>query len=90
MRLLIFLLVMLFSGFAWSQGREGESLDAAFDKTGDGLVDAADWGKMSEEEKAAYANASIRALGEDLDTGPDNGVRRSQQYLNGLRSVYEK
>ncbi|MFQ5346209.1 MAG: hypothetical protein ACE5DZ_09680 [Mariprofundus sp.] len=64
-------------------------MDVTFDKTGDGLVDAADWGKMSEEEKAAYADASIGELGENIDTGSEGGTSRSRQYLDGLKSVYE-
>ncbi len=83
---LLFILVLL-TGI--SEAQEGAPLDVTFDKTGDGLVDAADWGKMSEEEKAAYANASIGELGENIDTEPEGGASRSRQYLDGLKSVYE-
>lgn len=67
---------------------EPESVDARFDKTGDKLVDAADWKKMSEDEKAAYARESVISLGEDPDALLDGGKTRAQQYLQGLRDVY--
>ena len=65
-----------------------ESVDVRFDKTGDGLVDASDWKQMSETEKEAYARESLEALGEDPDL-PLTGKDRTQQYLEGLRSVYK-
>jgi hypothetical protein len=65
------------------------SPDARFDKTGDGLVDAADWAKMSEKEKEDYARASLKALGEDPDAQVGNGQTRLQRYLAGLRAVYQ-
>lgn len=64
------------------------SPDAKFDKTGDGWVDAADWKKMTPEERAAYARASVRALGQDPDAGVGGGKTRADQYLDGLESVY--
>lgn len=66
-----------------------ESPDARFDKTGDGLVDAADWARMSEKEKRAYARASLEALGEDPDALVGKGKKtRLDLYLEGLRAVY--
>ena len=66
------------------------SVDAQFDNTGDDLVDASDWVKMSDAEKLSYAKASLEALGENPDTLMLKGQTRVQQYLDGLRAVYEK
>ena len=68
---------------------DGLSVDAKFDKTGDRLVDASDWGMMAEAERAAYARASVQALGEDPDVMLVDGRSRAETYLAGLRSVYE-
>jgi len=84
---LILLFVLLLAGTAWS--KDEIPVDAAFDKTGDGIVDASDWGKMTKQEKEAYAHASIRNLGEDPDAELDDGSTRAKQYLKGLISVYE-
>lgn len=65
------------------------AVDARFDKTGDGLVDAADWKLMSEKERMDYARASVKALGEDPDVMLSGGETRALRYLRGLRSVYE-
>jgi hypothetical protein len=65
------------------------SVDARFDKTGDSLVDASDWGLMVESERAAYARASVQALGEDPDVVLMDGKSRAESYLAGLRAVYE-
>jgi len=65
------------------------SVDAEFDKTGDGIVDASDWGVMTELERQAYARASLKVLGEDPDVILLQGKSRVEQYLEGLRSVYE-
>jgi hypothetical protein len=65
------------------------SVDARFDKTGDKLVDASDWGMMAESEQAAYARASVQALGEDPDVMLMDGRSRAESYLAGLRAVYE-
>ncbi|MDQ6955061.1 MAG: hypothetical protein Q9M20_06415 [Mariprofundaceae bacterium] len=65
------------------------SVDARFDKTGDGIVDASDWSKMSRKEQVSYARESIIALGENPDTLLLKRKSRAQQYLEGLRSVYE-
>lgn len=62
--------------------------DARFDRTGDGLVDAEDWAKMSDKEKAAYARQSLLELGLDPDAMTRDGRTRLQDYLDGLRSVY--
>jgi len=68
---------------------DGLAVDVRFDKTGDGLVDASDWKKMTEEERAAYARASVEALGEDPDVMLTGGETRAARYLKGLRAVYE-
>ncbi len=65
------------------------SVDARFDKTGDKLVDASDWGLMEASEQAAYARASVQALGEDPDVILMDGKSRAESYLAGLRAVYE-
>ncbi len=74
--------------FAWAE----ESLmtvDAQFDKTGDKIVDASDWKKMSDIEHLAYAKASLEALGMDPYTQVSSQKNRMQQYLDGLDSVYK-
>jgi len=63
-------------------------VDARFDKTGDGIVDAADWSIMSTKEKVRYSRASIEALGEDPDVLLPDGVSRQGHYLQGLNQVY--
>jgi len=68
---------------------DGVPVDVRFDKTGDGIVDAADWGKMTSAEQALYARESLLALGEDPDVMLLKGKTRVQQYLEGLRSVYD-
>ncbi len=72
---------------AWAAG--GLSVDAKFDLTGDGIVDASDWVKMSEDAKQGYAHASIKALGEDPDVLLDARQSRADRFLLGLRAVYE-
>jgi len=65
------------------------SVDAQFDKTGDGYVDAADWQEMSADEKAGYARASVTALGQSPDAKLEDGRTVAGQYLDGLNAVYE-
>jgi len=72
---------------AWAAG--GLSVDAKFDLTGDGIVDASDWAKMSEDAKQAYANESVQALGQDSQAIFEGRKTRGARYLQGLRSVYE-
>ena len=81
------LVAMLFSTSA--RAADGLSVDAKFDLTGDGIVDASDWVKMTEDAKRAYANESVRALGQDPDAIFDGRKTRGSRYLQGLRSVYE-
>jgi len=64
-------------------------VDVRFDKTGDGIVDASDWSKMTADEQLSYARESIIALGENPNTLLLKRKTRVQQYLEGLRSVYE-
>ncbi len=70
----------------------GDSLqvDAEFDITGDGIVDASDWRKMSAEQKRAYAYRSVKALGISPDETVEHETQRVDLYLHGLRTVYEK
>ena len=86
-RLALLMLLLLTPAIAGADG--GLSVDASFDRTGDGIVDASDWAKMCEEEKRAYADASVKALGEDPDTLLVGGQTRGARYLQGLRAVYE-
>jgi hypothetical protein len=65
------------------------SVDLLFDKTGDGIVDASDWAQMSGDDRAAYARASVEALGENPDIQLPGGKSRAENYLDGLSSVYE-
>ncbi len=81
------LAVMLFSVSAQAAG--GLSVDAKFDLTGDGIVDASDWAKMSEDAKQAYANESVKALGQDPEAVFEGRKTRGARYLQGLRAVYE-
>ncbi|MDX8392702.1 MAG: hypothetical protein R8K53_09100 [Mariprofundaceae bacterium] len=69
---------------------EAVSADAQFDKTGDGLVNAEDWGQMSKAERLAYARASLAELGIEPDAAVGSGRTRLQDYLDGLRSVYTR
>ena len=62
--------------------------DARFDRTGDGLVDAADWGRLTPKERRAYARACLQELGLDPDAGVGEGKTRADRYLEGLESVY--
>jgi len=72
---------------AWGDG--GLTVDARFDRTGDGIVDASDWALMKQADRAAYARASVEALGENPDVRLPGGKSRAEIYLDGLKSVYE-
>lgn len=67
----------------------GLSVDARFDLTQDGIVDASDWAKMSDDAKQTYANESVKALGLDPHAILDGRQTRGARYLDGLRAVYE-
>ncbi len=67
----------------------GLSVDAKFDLTGDGIVDASDWAKMSEDAKQTYANESVQALGQNPHAILEGHQTRGERYLQGLRSVYQ-
>jgi len=71
----------------WAAG--GLSLDAKFDLTGDGIIDASDWGRMTEDAKKTYAYESVQALGEDPYAMLEKNLNRGDRYLQGLRAVYE-
>jgi len=85
---LIAIFMAVFCG-AVAQAAGGLSVDAKFDLTGDGIVDASDWIKMTEDAKQGYANASIQALGEDPNALLEGQQSRGERYLLGLRAVYE-
>ncbi|MBL4775928.1 MAG: hypothetical protein JKY87_07760 [Mariprofundus sp.] len=86
----IFLIAMFVFVLPFSvQAAGGLSVDAKFDLTGDGIVDASDWAKMTEDAKRGYAIASIQALGEDPNVLLDGRQSRADRYLRGLRAVYE-
>ena len=68
---------------------DGVAVDARFDKTGDGIVDAADWPAIKPDERLAYARASVEALGENPDVQLPGGKSRAEIYLEGLKEVYE-
>jgi len=72
-----------------AQAAGGLSVDAKFDLTGDGIVDASDWAKMSEDAKKTYADESVQALGLDPHAILQGRQTRGARYLLGLRSVYE-
>jgi len=84
---LTILVSVLSAPTAWAAG--GLSVDSKFDLTGDGIVDASDWAKMSEDAKQTYANESIQALGLDPLAILKGRQTRGARYLLGLRSVYE-
>jgi len=87
----LFLIAIFASAFCGltAQAAGGLSVDAKFDLTGDGIVDASDWIKMTEDAKQGYANASIQALGEDPNALLEDQQSRGERYLLGLRAVYE-
>lgn len=68
---------------------DGLAVDAQFDKTGDGIVDASDWKLMKQDDRAAYARASVAALGENPEIQLPGGKTRAEIYLDGLSAVYE-
>jgi len=88
-RLLVIAIPLLFCAPVISQGAGGLSVDQKYDLTGDGIIDAADWQRMNEDAKRAYATESIRLLGEEPDAVVDSGQTRAERYLQGLRAVYE-
>jgi len=82
------ILVSAFFSFgAWAAG--GLSVDAKFDLTGDGIVDASDWAKMNNDAKQTYADASVQALGLDPHAILEGRQTRGARYLQGLKAVYE-
>jgi len=75
---------------AWAgDAASSSSADVRFDRTGDGLVDAEDWARLKKGEKTAYARDSLLELGLAPDAVVGNGRTRLQDYLDGLRSVYD-
>jgi len=72
-----------------SRAAGGLSVDATYDLTGDGIIDASDWGRMTEEAKKAYAYESVQALGQDPLSMLEKEWNRGDRYLKGLRDVYE-
>jgi len=74
--------------FAWAES-DLMTVDAQFDKTGDKIVDASDWKKMSDAEHLSYAQASLKILGMDPYSKVSQDKTRAEQYLDGLNSVYK-
>ena len=62
--------------------------DVTFDRTGDGLVDAEDWARLSGQDRLAYARSSLLELGLEPDATVGGGRTRLQDYLAGLTAVY--
>lgn len=87
MKAVCLLTILVFASPLWAAG--GLSVDAKFDLTGDGIIDASDWARMNEDAKAAYARESLAAMGEDGSAIIETGVTRSERFLQGLRAVYE-
>lgn len=87
--ILIGAVAVMLPPFSFAAGDAPVPVDARFDKTGDGLVDASDWSRMTADEQQLYARESLKALGEDPDILLLQGKSRAQRYLEGLRSVYE-
>lgn len=85
----VFTALLFFGAGSMAYAAGGLSVDARFDLTGDGIVDASDWAKMSDDAKKTYAIESVRALGQDPDALLEGRQTRSARYLRGLRSVYE-
>jgi len=81
------LAAFFFASPLWAAG--GLSVDAKFDLTGDGIIDASDWGRMTEEARKAYAYESVQSLGEDPHAILEQDRSRGDIYLQGLRAVYE-
>jgi len=80
---------LLYALPAWAgDASSSSSVEVTFDRTGDGLVDAADWQVMSEADKTAYARASLLELGLTPEAAAGDGRTRLQDYLDGLRAVY--
>jgi len=79
---------LLYALPAWAGDASSSGIEVTFDRTGDGLVDAADWLVMSENEKTAYARASLLELGLTPEAAAGDGRTRLQDYLDGLRAVY--
>ncbi|MDQ6995879.1 MAG: hypothetical protein Q9M82_00280, partial [Mariprofundus sp.] len=74
---------ILASVFSLSTARAagGLSVDAKFDLTGDGIVDASDWARMSEDAKTTYANESVQALGQNPHALLQGRQTRGARYL---------
>lgn len=88
-RIVLVVLLSLLPWVAMAADSGSLSVDARFDKTGDGIVDASDWAKMDEATKLEYARESVAALGEDPDAMLEGRRTRAERYLEGLRAVYE-
>jgi len=84
---IVILLSCIYSESCLAAG--GLDVDKHFDLTGDGLVDASDWSRMNEDSRRAYADSSVKALGEDPGAPIEGKITRGQRYLQGLRAVYE-
>jgi len=63
------------------------SIDARFDRTGDGLVDQRDWPLLDGSQQRDYAYLSLQALGQDPYARSGDEIA-GERYLSGLRAAY--
>ena len=63
-------------------------VDRQFDRTGDGLVDASDWRRLTLAEQRAYARACLEHIGIAPDARIGGGQTRLDRYLEGLNALY--
>jgi len=74
----------------WAGDDASSNADVRYDRTGDGLVDAGDWIRMTEQDRLAYARESLLELGLEPDAAVGEGRTRLQDYLAGLSAVYAR
>ncbi len=90
-RLFLPLCLVLFSSTsAWGHNPCGSILDVEqrFDRTGDHIVDAADWREMDEAQRQAYVRASVLAAGGDPDAPAGEEQTQAQHYRKILEHLY--
>jgi len=62
-----------------------DEVEALYDRSGDLIVDAADWKKLSGHEQRDYVQASLNAF--STHNTPAN-THRVQLYLDAINSLY--
>ena len=60
-----------------------------FDKNGDGIIDRADWRRMTDSDKKTYVRMSLEEIGENPDTTVSQGKTREDLLLEGLEAIYK-